>query len=423
MSLIRNKCQDSLNKPDLHRRSFISTGVLGGLTLALTPGFEGSIAHASDNAPPGIFPTPADSLSLYMLLLDRLKSDILNPHFELLSCLSGEVTSRYALLQRDVAELERLVPELRSPERSSNLKSVTSVAYASASMMQTLATERVLLTNASFSLASLAPESLRVTANELEQRQGSLTLSPKAAALLRKILVQIHDLEKPSVGLEKSTHFIMELNKSLDGEGGKMPSIRQKLMSAILALVAGELNSGSAPTSTQTTAANNVKDAIEELKALDAYQPPKSLNEYVSGARSNRCKEARDALAAVTKEPTESLRRLLEGTVMWIEKGDQISQRGGADAQFVNASLRTPFVTPWFERWYAVRGVLDAHLPPATPLRTGACIALVVPLLWRFQGAQRVERISQQLVNIMPGGSSDRNATRRQTAAALLANL
>jgi hypothetical protein len=215
----------------------------------------------------------------------------------------------------------------------------------------------------------------------------------------------------------------MELNNSLDGEGGKLPSIRQKLMTAILALVAGEINAGSAPTAAQTTAAKNVRDAIEELKALDAYQPPKSLNEYISGARSNRCKEARDALAAIEKEPTKSLRALLEGTVTWIENGDQVTQRGGGDVQYVNASARTPFVPTWFERWYTVRRVLDAHLPPATVMRTGACLTLIFPILLRFQGSQRVEMISQQLVNLTPGGSVDRDVTHRKSAAALLANL
>lgn len=422
MSLRKNSMHNSPNKADVRRRNFLSTGILGGLTFALTPGLETAFAHPEDTATPDMLPTPADSLTLYLLLLDRLKSNILNPYFDLLNCISGEVISRHAQLLKDVAELERMVPALRTRPETSNLRSVSGIGYASASLMETLSAERVVLTNAAFNLASFDPESLRKTATALELQRGSLTLLPRAAALLRKILAEIHDLQQPSEGLGKTTEIIMELNSDLDGEGGKMTAIRQKLITAISLLVSAEITSGTTSTAGQTTAKEKVKEAIADLEGLDSYVPPKSLTAYAGSSRSNRCPEAR-ARTTVAAVPTQSLRDLLAGTVAWIESGGQISQSSRGEVQFIKTSGRASVSPPLFGRWYAVRQALYDNLPPASNGRTFMCLSLIAPILIGYEQTRRVEMIYQQLANLMPGGTLDQNVTKRRSAAESLAKL
>jgi hypothetical protein len=421
MMLTKAKPYNSRKKADVRRREFISTGIFGGLTLALTPGLE-SLAYGADNEAPSLLPSPADSLSLYMILLDRLKSKILNPYFDLLNCLSSDITSRYAQLKKDVAELELLVPELRSRTETSNLRSVSEVGYASGSLVGTLAAERVLLTNASFTLASLGPEGLRNTASELQRQRGSLTLSPRAANLLRKILDEIRDLEKPSEGLGKTAEILTDLNDGLDGSGGRMAAIRLNLMSAITSLVADELSTGSGSTARQNAARDHVLAAISQLQELDSYKPPQSLQSYVANSRSNRCQEARNE-ATVAGMPTQTLRDLLAGTVKWIEMGGQISQHSRGEVQYVKASTRTSMTPDWFGRWYSVRQVLNDDLPPASKGRTFICLGLIGPILMGYNADRRVNMIYDQLTNLIPGGASDRDETRRRRASHRLAVL
>ena len=422
MSHLKNPSYNGLNQPPVHRRNFLFTSVLGGLTLALGPALVPSRVSAAETGGPSVLPTPADSLSLYMVMLDRLKSNILNPYFDLLNCLSGEVTGRFTQLKKDVAELEMLVPELKSGPETSNLRSVTEVGFASASLMRTVALERMIFTNASFTLAGLDPEGLRSTMGEVQKRRGSLNLSPKAANLLRKILKEIHDLEKPSEGLGKTAGLITDLNDDLDGSGGKMSAIRLKLIAAMTSLIAGELSTTAKSPDEQNNAATKVQEAIEKLKELDSYTPPQSLQEYISKAPSSRCQEARQA-PAVASVPTQSLRDLLEGTVTWIKRGGQISHRRGDGVQFIDASMSSSLTPDWFGPWYTVRGVLNEHLPPASNGRTFMCLSLITPILIGYDSTRRVNMINDQLVNLIPGGSSDRDAIRRKKAAERLAAL
>ncbi len=411
----------SLKETQVERRKFISTGVFGGLSLALTPGLETALASNAEETI-NTLPSPADSLSLYVLLLDRLKNKLLNPYFDLLNCLSGELTSRYAQLKKDVAELEALVPELRSRTETTGLRSVTEVGYASASVVRVLARERVMLTNAGFAITSLGPDELRNTLTEFQRQRGSLTLSPKAAELLRKILDEIRDLDKPSTGLSQTSNLMTDLNEDLDGEGGKMTTLRSTLISAILALVEAELSKEPKSGMKQAEAKTLVESAITQLKNLDSYAPPQSLQTYLTGSRANRCKEAKVGMA-VAGLPTESLRDLLAGTVKWIESGGQLTRRITNDVQFIKASSRAPSSPALFEMWSSVRGVLGEHLPPASKGRTFMCLSLIAPILIGYDVQRRTELINDQLTNLIPGGASDRDSVRRRKAAVRLASL
>ncbi|MDX6304444.1 MAG: hypothetical protein QOI77_1413 [Blastocatellia bacterium] len=426
----QSRVQNDQDKHDtgLGRRNFMSAGLFSGVTLALSPNLRASLADPTDAEPASVLPTPADSLSLYMILLDRVRGQILNPYFDLVGCLSGEVKSRYYQLREDVDKLERLVPQLRAAQQPSNLKSFTSVGQAAASFVNNLAREQIVLKDPSFTMVSFSPDSLNQVSVELESQRGSLTLSPAAAALIRTILAEIRDLQKPTEDLDKTSTLLTDLNNDLEGRGGsvgKITTIRLELVAAINELVADDL-SGRPPSLERHNAAKaHIQKAIDSLKALDAYVPPDSLQAYVGSAHSTRC-QPRVMTGAAAKEPTKGLRDLLVGTVKWIESGGTLAgsgERAEGDVFYLKVSTR-PQVTPdWIARWYNARQILGELLPPATRTRTWICLGLIGPILVGYSSSQRVDLIYDQIPNMIPGGSYDHDDGKRRLAAQRFANL
>ena len=426
----QSRVQNAQDKHDtgLGRRNFMSAGLFSGMALALSPNLRATLADPTDAEPASVLPTPADSLSLYMILLDRVRGQILNPYFDLVGCLSGEVKSRYDHLREDVDKLERLVPQLRAAQQPSNLKSFTSVGQAAASFINNLAREQIILKDPGFAMVSFNPESLNRMSVELESQRGSLTLSPAAAALIRTILAEIRDLQKPTEDLDKTSSLLTDLNNDLEGRGGsvgKISAIRLELIAAINELVSDDLSGRPPSLERHNSAKAHIQTAIDSLKALDAYVPPDSLKAYVGAAHSTRC-QPRVPSSADAKEPTKGLRDLLVGTVKWIESGGTLAGRGeraDGDVFFLKVSAG-PRVTPdWVARWYNARQILGELLPPATRTRTWICLGLIGPILVGFDAAQRVRLIYDQIPNMMPGGTFDHDDGKRQLAAQRFANL
>jgi hypothetical protein len=426
MSRSRTQANHDKDQNEVGRRNFLSAGIFGGMSFALSPNLRSTLAGTDDAGPVSVLPTPADSLSLYMILLDRVRGQILNPYFDLVGCLSGEVKGRYDQLREDVAELERLVPQLRAGQ-TSNLKSVTDVGQASASVLNDLAREQIVLSEPHFALASFSSGSLSEAAAELESQRGSLTLSPKATALLRKILDEIRDLQKPTHDLDKTSSLLTDLNNDLEGNGGqagKITEIRLELISAVNELVTDDLSGHTPSAERQNKAKEHIQAAITRLKALDAYGPPKGLRDYLDSAHSARC-QPRSNVGVAASEPTKGFRDLLAGTVKWIESGGQLGRavKGGGDVVYLKVAAQ-PLATPdWVARWYNARQILGDLLPPATRTRTWICLGLIGPILVGYGGSERVSLIYDQIPNMIPGGTSDHDDGKRRVAAQRLASL
>jgi hypothetical protein len=413
-----------MNQPEVGRRNFLSAGVFGGMSFALSPNLRSALADTGDAEPISVLPTPADSLSLYMVLLDRVRGQILNPYFDLVGCLSGEVKSRYDQLREDVTQLERLVPQLRAGQTSS-LKNITEIGQASASVLNDLASEQIVLSEPHFALAGFNSGRLSEVSAELEGQRASLRLSPEATALLRKILGEIRDLQKPTEDLDKTSGLLTELNNDLEGKGGeagKITEIRLELISAISELVADDLSGRTPSQERQSKAKEHVQTAMDRLKALDTYGPPKSLRDYLDSAKSARCQPRRNAAAT---EPTKALRDLLAGTVKWIDSGGQLgrAERGSGDVMYVKVSAQPLAAPDWVARWYNARQILGELLPPATRTRTWICLGLIGPILVGYSSSQRVDLIYDQIPNMIPGGSYDHDDGKRRLAAQRFANL
>ncbi len=427
MSPVETPTKHVRNHSEIRRRNFISSGLFGGMALALSPDLSASLATTNDVEPVGVLPSPADSLSLYMIILDRLRGQILNPYFDLVGCLSGEVKSRYEQLREDVAELERLVPQLRSGQQTSNLKSVTDVGQASASLLNNLAREQIVLTDPHLALISFSPGSLNEVSADLERQRGSLTLSRRAADLLRKILAQIRDLQKPTEDLNQTSSLLTDLNNDLEGKAGKpgkMTEIRLELVSAITELVADDRSGGPPSVERQSKAKEHIQTAIGKLTALDAYVPPDSLQAYIGGSHSSRCQPRSGGVVA--NEPTKGFRDLLAGTVKWIDSGGQLSrhaERPFGDAVYLKVSAQPPVTPDWMARWYTARQVLGDLLPPATRTRTWICLGLIGPILMGYEGTQRENLIYDQIPNMIPRGAFDHDDFKRKKAAKLFAGL
>jgi hypothetical protein len=363
-----------------------------------------------------VLPSPADSLSLYMIYLDRLHSLILQPYFELVGCFAGEVKSRYQQLSEDVAELERLVPQLRSGRETSALRTATDTGEASADSIRNMANERFATMGANLTLVSMSSGRLNDYLAELEKEKGSVTLSPRAVELLRRIVREIRELNKPVQSLDKTSKALTKVDSDLSA---KISEIRANLRSAIGELVAGELSGAQ-----QNKSPESIQTAIKGLEELDSYVTPERLRSYFADVSEARC---RDFTAASTSaKPTQSLRDLLAGTQKWIKGGGQLGARNRVpadDTGNARASHHSAMNPLWFGRWSAARQVLNDLLPPASRTRTFICLCLIGPILAGYEQAERVRLIYDQIPNIMPGGTSDRDDARRAQAAQRLANL
>lgn len=414
------------NETQLYRRTFMSAGVIGGMALALSPMARAATGEAIEAESAALTPSPADSINLYILLLDRLRGQILRPYFDLVGCLSAEVKSRYDQLKEDVNELERLVPQLRT-RQASNLRGMTDLGQTSAALLGSLAEERVVPATPLFAMISFTPETVRDLANELEAETGSLTLSRRAANLLRKILQQIRDLQKPTEDLNTTSGLLTEINNSLEtaapaaspktNKPATVGDIRFELIAAMGDLIADQL-AGESTAARRESAKGHVESAVRMLTTWDAYKPPDALQTYLATSQSPRCKPSTGTMAA---QPTKNLRDLLTATARWIEQGSPITgkwNRRSNEVQFLNASAH---VTPMPGLKGNCRSALSEFLPPATGLRTYILMSLIGPIVWFYSAQQCENLIYDQIPNLWPGGAFDNDSARRRAAAKKLA--
>ncbi len=411
------------NETELCRRRFISAGVIGGIALALSPTAQAN-AETAEAESSALIPSPADSINLYMLLLDRLRGEILRPYFDLVGCLSADVKSRYDQLKEDVVQLERLVPQLRAGQ-ASNLRGITGVGQASASLLSSMAKEGIVPTSPFFAMISFTPESLHDLSDELESEGGSLTLSRRAATLLRKILQEIRDLQRPTEDLNTTSNLLTELNNSLEGtrksntpeKPATVGEIRFELVAAINDLLADQLV-GQSTADGRVSAKGHVDKAVGLLKTWDAYKPPDNLQAYLSISHSARCRSSSRTIAT---EPTKNLRALLTATAGWIDDGGQVAGNRVTTerpVQFLEASLH---VTAPPRLKGNCQSALSEFLPPSTGLRTYILMSLVGPIVWFYDSSQQEDLIYDQIGNLWPGGAFDNDSSRRRAAARRLA--
>jgi hypothetical protein len=422
MSQAAAKAKASVNGSISPRRWFVSTALLGGLTAALAPSLRAAPATSADAAVPDVLPSPADSLSLYVNSLDQIKNNILHPYFRLVGCLAGEVRSRYQQLRDDVTELERLVPQLRAGQETSSLKTATDIGQAGASGIQSMAEGRVAIADAHLTLISSSSERLNDLLAGWQQQGGSLRLPPRAVELLRKILREVHDLDKPTEGLNVTSKLLTDVDNDLTG---KVAAVKTKIQSAISVLIAEDLSHAAGPAPRQDDAVRNIQTAVTQLQQLDAYTPPESLRDYLAHAPAGLCQESHSLSG--NAQPTKTLRALLEGTARWIVKGGQLSLLDGnsqGDAvAFVRTSMSRPTVASGFGLWYSVRQVLRDLLPDASRMRTFSCLALIAPALAAYDPPQRAGIIYDLLPYLFPSGPLDLDDFKRRQAAQRLANL
>lgn len=409
-------------KMSVLRRRFLSTALIGGASVALARSTGAMPATSTADPVPDVLPSPADSLSLYIGFLDRLQSEILHGYFEVVGCLAGEVRNRYEQLRADVAELERLVPQLRTRGETSNLKRATDVGHASASNIRSLAQDGVVLNDGNFMLISFTSKDLSNSLEELESQGGSLKLTPRAAELLRKILQEIRDLNKPTEGLRDTSKVLTDVDNDLKRRVGE---IRTSLNSAISRLVADDFTTGPASTLRQDQAKQLVQDAIQKLQPLDSYTPPQSVSNFMASSSSSSCQTI-SRVSRDSVKPTQTLRELLEGTLKWIDSGVRLGlNSSNQDVSFVRAVMSDSApVVSGLGLWFGIRRVLSEELPEPGRLRTTVCLGLIFPILiGGFAEAEREDKIYRLIPNIHPSGALDSIDQSRRRAAHRLAAL
>lgn len=408
----------SQRRANMFRRCFISSALVSGATIAFAPRTN-ALPEFADTADTDVLPTPADSLSLYLGFIDRLQSEILHNYFELVGCLAGEVRTRYEQLMADVIELERLAPRLRASRETSELRSATEVGRSSASNIKSMAEGGISYLGANLHLVSFSSESLNESLVEWEQQRRSLNLSPRAVELLRKILQEIRDLNKPTEGLKRTSQLLTEVHNDLTA---KVKEIRVNIRFAISLLVSEDLSRGSGAPNWQIETTNLIKTAVSQLEKLDSYEPPKSVQTYF--ANTPKCATFRSS--PDDTKPTQAVRDLLNATVKWIESGAQVSllKRHHAREKVFATSTNGTVSLLGFGLWFAIRQILREELPEASRLRTTTCLGLIFPVLvGGFTSDQRKGQIYKLIPNLFPSGAFDLTEAKRTEAARRLADL
>ncbi|MBD0369385.1 MAG: hypothetical protein ICV60_00920 [Pyrinomonadaceae bacterium] len=414
MSLSPDKKSEQSNSANHKRRQFISTALLGGISMALAQPTQAAPAVLMADEVLDVLPSPADSLSQYISLVDTIQRNILRNYYALISCLAKEVRDRYKELSDDVREFERMVPQLRAE----NLKSAVDVGQASASSIKSMADGGFAFPGGSLLLISFSSERLNDSLTELEQQKGSVTLPPRAVELLRKIFREIRELNQPVKSLEESSRVLTDLDNDLTN---KVTGIKTKIKAAVSLLIAVDLSKSSTGKQ-QDDALGLIQSAVTDLQKLDAYTPPETLQNYVAKKPAPQCKEIR--LSSENEKPTQILRTLLEATAKWITSGNKLYQSSSSDKDKTGEALTNHAMAPaGLGLWFSVRGVLREFLPEASRARTFSCLLLIGPVLAAYGYNQRYSIIYDLIPNLFPGGAADLNNNNRMQAADRLARL
>ena len=395
MNHVQNTEGDYHNETKFERRTFLSAAFCSA-TLMLSP----SIVTASDLPDSDILPSPADSLTLYLVFLDKIGNELLKKFVAEVSSRARDVRISYERLAKLADDLEKEAPSLKNRTETSHIKKVTDVGLTSASRINPVMQNGMFSSALYVELISVSTNSLNSSVNQLQQE--SLTLSPKAVEILKEILQEIPRLDTLTSSLNESTET---LSKVITDINPKIDSVRKKLTDAIQVLVRVELKLE--PELNQKEAIQFIRSAISELKELDNLSL--TLQTKFS-TKTSPTSLQQDTSSSQTQSPTALLRGLLEDTIVWILKrnNDQESSRSNSTVKFINVSADQSSTTALNlgGLWWEVRHILADLLPQASSLRTCCCIALITPILVAgHELSIREKKIYGLISRIYPRGS------------------
>ena len=378
------KENNSESKFNLPRRHFISAALVGGV------GFfsRAEIKAASKDVCSELLalPTPADALVDFFDFLSGVESGILGQYYGVVGRISGEISTKYSDLKKAAGEFRRLVPQLRAGADVPRFQNMADIGMISAAFIgSSPLTSNAVFIDSHSNVVKLTSNDLEHTVRNWTSEKDSLTLSPAAVEKLREMLKLIGDLEKPTKDLDIASTALTKASEDVRQQIGQ---IRPLVKDATRLLVAAEILESPPPTNSapnldavaillkklgknkepttiaglRSLAVQKIRESSGKLDLLSRYVVPKELSQYLTPAASSR-------VADSTSMPIDVLQKLLDGTVSWIERGDekpkQVSRQASDAVRFLPASMT--YSAGWFsDLWGQIRGVLAEQIPQAT---------------------------------------------------------
>jgi len=366
------------------RRKFVSAALLGGVGL---------LAQAEIKAQPkdicselvGL-PTPADALVDLFDFLSGIESGILGPYYGVVGKISAEISTTYAELRKAASEFRRLVPSLRAGIDVPRFQNMTKIGMVSAAFIggSLPAASNPLSIDEHSQVVKLASSDLEQTVRNWTSGSDSLTLSSEAVEKLREMLKLIAGLEKPTNDLNTASAALTRASEQVRIQIGQIKPLikdatRFLIAAEILespppsnsdpnsdatAIVLKKLAGNKEPTTVaglRTLAVAKLRESSRKLDELSRYSVPNELSQRLSPSEV--------ASRTSNTMPIDVLREILNGTVSWIERGNekpqQVSMRTGDGVRFMPASMT--YSRGWFwDLWGQIRGVVAEQIPQAS---------------------------------------------------------
>jgi WD40 repeat protein len=304
------KCAEGSDMPDRSRRRFLSATLLGGVGLSL-PQPSQAQGPADSALTDANLLSPADSISAYIDLLSRVRSEFLSQRLNEVGERSVSVNKLLEDICKDIDDLERLVPDLKQSAGLEQLRNAYSLSLIGILKFRQASLKSLDEVRAGTKLVANSTDKLNSSAANLQQ---SVSLPQPAVKLLQKIITDVRRLRNLTAGLVTSSKVLLNSSNTINI---RIDEVNGQLVEAIKILVADEVSATVTSKVDIHKAYEFVDSAIKslaslekEFPALSFLTPIKPVSEVLS---SRTAKNATDIAAQAA--PVESVKwRVIEPT-------------------------------------------------------------------------------------------------------------
>lgn len=387
----------------LPRRYFVSASVLSGLGIFLNSDVKGASLDEKTSESLAV-PMPADSLIDFLTFLSDIEGGILGPYYNIISRLAHEVASKTKELTERSNELKLLVPQLKTTGDISRLLNAAEIANLTAtSMIYFHLTEDTSLIDSHSNLVKRTTADLKSVAINWESQQETITLSPEAVKVLRRIVQLIDELDLPSKDLKKASDLLTQTSNDLrngtkNKDGTKniigTKEIKSLIVDSVKLLLSADiiesppsqevlnnilerLRIQKKPTTMielRKKALLDITTARNLIRALDSFTIPSDLQQYKADIKE------KDVISR------ESLQHMLSSAInrisLSIEHPQQTNSKSG-EVNFIKVSSRVADEGRWDPKlWNQIVAVMGELIPQANKDRVDMVYGIKLGFKW-----------------------------------------
>jgi hypothetical protein len=397
------------------RRKFISSALFGGVPALRTPISElnrGALpVKVQDGQSLMQAPKVVDSLSLSTRFLDDVSQSAICVFHETVVASTFSLEQEYQKLLKLVDELESEAPELRGGPVMEKIKEAAKNGAGNTRNINNLANTNVTLIPAFMNvLASVTDANYLLTsASELSQQQSSVTLSPKAANILRMLLREIRGVNSE---IQKVSEHAQALSRNSMLVWNGISEIKKRIGNAVSRLADNEYRGASAQRKNEASA--QIDMALDKLNDID-----KLFSDRLESLPMENRKRCEGLIR--NNPPGGFLRDYLSATKALIKDEVRINNNHmeSFDRPFMmlKASLNSP--QGYLDLSAIIGPILQEVMVENIWIRRWIGAILIRPLL-RHRGEARIEKLKQVFPKLLPEGRNDNNKHEIERAAKLL---